>query len=61
MSEKSKIFIELVKSSNVENNKSIQLLFDNGIIGNRISILRQELDSFISIIYLGKLSDMNDR
>lgn len=54
-------FIEIVNSRSTENSKAIHLLFDNEIIGNCISILRQELDSFIRVIYLGKLSDMNER
>ena len=54
-------FIEIVKTRSAENKKSIHLLFENGIIGNCISILRQELDSFIRVIYLGKLGDMNER
>ena len=54
-------FIEIVKFRSTEIKKSIHLLFDNGIIGNCISVLRQELDSFIRVIYLGKLDDMNER
>jgi hypothetical protein len=61
MSEITDKFIEIVKFRSAENSKSINLLFDNGIIGNCISILRQELDSFIRVIYLGKLGDMNER
>ncbi|MCC6181270.1 MAG: hypothetical protein IT237_05500 [Bacteroidia bacterium] len=61
MSETTEKFIEIVKSRSAENSKSIHLLFEKGIIGNCISILRQELDSFIRVIYLGKLGDMNER
>ena len=43
MSEITDRFIEIVKSRSTDNKKSIHLLFDNGIIGNCISVLRQEL------------------
>ena len=54
-------FIELIKKRSEENNKAIKMLFDQSLIGNCLSILRQELDSFIRIIYLGRLSDFIDR
>lgn len=54
-------FIKIVKSRSKENSDSIKLLFENGILGNCISTLRQELDSFIRVIYLGKLEDMEER
>ena len=61
MNETADKFIDLVRFRSVENKKAIHLLFDNGIIGNCISILRQELDSFIRVIYLEKLGDINER
>lgn len=61
MSEITTKFIEIVKSRNRENTVSIRVLYENGVIGNCISILRQELDSFIRVIYLGKLGDVDER
>lgn len=61
MTETTEKFIQIIKSRSAENSKTIHLLFDNGIIGNCISVLRQELDSFIRVIYLGKLNDMSER
>lgn len=61
MSEVTDKFVEIVKSRSKENTDSINLLFEKGIIGNCISILRQELDSFIRVIYLSKLGDMDER
>lgn len=53
-------FISIVESRSDENKKSIELLFEANLISNCISILREELDSFIRVIYLGK-SDMPER
>ena len=53
MSQITKDFIELIKKRSDENEKSMNALFEQQLIGNCISILRQELDTFIRIIYLG--------
>ena len=54
-------YIELIKTRSEENRKSIGLLFGQNLIGNCLSILRQELDSFIRLIYLGRISDIPER
>ncbi len=54
-------FVELVKKRSEENKNSISLLYAEGLIGNCISILRQELDTFIRIIYLGRISSIPER
>lgn len=61
MTEITNKFIEIVKSRSNENTNSIQLLYKNDLIGNCLSVLRQELDSFIRVIYLGKLRNMGER
>lgn len=50
-------FINIVKKRSQENIKSFQLLYDNQLYGNCISILRQELDSYVRIIYLNILNE----
>jgi hypothetical protein len=54
-------FIELVKSRSEENRLSLNNLYENRLLGNCISILRQEIDTFIRIIYLGRLSSVHER
>lgn len=52
-------FCQIVRQRSEENKKSISLLVDNKILGPAISILRQELDSIVRVIYL--LSCNEDR
>jgi len=54
-------FIELVNTRSSENKKSMDVLFEQNLIGNCISVLRQELDTFIRIIYLGRTTDLAER
>ena len=54
-------YIALIQKRSEENEKAIRLLFDQNLIGNCISILRQELDSFIRVMYLGRISDFKER
>lgn len=54
-------FIELVKSRSEENRLSLNNLYENRLLGNCVSILRQEIDTFIRIIYLGHLSSVQER
>ena len=54
-------FIELVKRRSVENKAAIESLFNNELFGKCISTLREELDSFIRIIYLGRISNIQER
>jgi hypothetical protein len=61
MNEITNQFVELVRLRSEENRNSLELLYDKELIGNCMSILRQELDTFIRIIYLGRLSDMDER
>ncbi|MDX2361464.1 MAG: hypothetical protein QNK23_11710 [Crocinitomicaceae bacterium] len=54
-------FIDLIKKRSNENSKAIKALSDLNLTGICISILRQELDSFIRVMYLGRISDFNER
>jgi hypothetical protein len=54
-------FIELVKRRSEENKLSLNKLYENRLFGNCISILRQEVDTFIRIIYLGRLNSVQER
>ena len=53
-------FIELIKSRSKENSESLQDDFDKRRIGKCLETLRTELDSFIRVIYLGRISDFNE-
>lgn len=44
-----------------KNKKALFLIVSRILFGNCISILRQELDSFVRVIYLGQISDFNER
>ncbi len=45
-------FCQLVRQRTQENKKAIELLSENRLTGQVISILRQELDSMVRVIYL---------
>lgn len=47
-----KQFCEIVKKRSEENSKSIKLLYEQKLYGNCISILRQELDSMVRVLFL---------
>ena len=54
-------FIELIQSRSKENEESLTDDFHKRRIGKCISTLREELDSFIRVIYLGRISDISER
>lgn len=54
-------YIDLIKNRSEENSKAINALFAQNLLGNCLSILRQELDSFIRILFLGRLTDISER
>jgi len=54
-------FIGLIKNRSKENAESLQDDFVKRRIGKCISTLREELDSFIRVMYLGRISDTNER
>ena len=52
-----KKFCKIVKKRSEENMRSFKLLHKAGCYGNCVSILRQELDSYIRVIYLHMVKD----
>lgn len=54
-------FIELIQNRSKENKESLQDDFAKKRIGKCISTLREELDSFIRVMYIGRISDTNER
>lgn len=54
-------FIELIQKRSKENEESLIDDFHKRRIGKCISTLREELDSFIRVMYLGRISDFNER
>ena len=59
--EENKRFCQLLRNRSEENKKSFDILFRNRLFGNCFSILRQELDSMIRVIYLLNEADLNKR
>lgn len=61
MTEVKQTFIELIKKRSKENEESLNEDFHKRRIGKCISTLREELDSFIRVMYLGRIPDMKER
>jgi len=45
-------FVDLVKNRSKENIESFNLLYEKGLYGNCVSVLRQELDSYIRVLFI---------
>lgn len=54
-------FIELIKNRSKENAESLKDDFAQRRIGKCLETLRTELDSFIRVMFLGRISDINER
>ena len=54
-------FIELIRNRSKENSESLRDDFTKRRIGKCMETLRTELDSFIRVMYLGRISDINER
>lgn len=54
-------FIGLIQNRSKENAASLRDDFDKRRIGKCMETLRTELDSFIRVMYLGRVSDINER
>ena len=52
-----KRFGQIVRRRTHENKQAIHLLVEKGLLGNAISVLRQELDSMVRVIYLLSCSE----
>lgn len=61
MSDNKNKFIELIKSRSKENSESLKDDFENGRIGKCMETLRTELDSFIRLMYIGSIADIDER
>jgi hypothetical protein len=54
-------FCGILRSRSAENKKSFDVLFENNLYGNCFSVLRQELDSMIRVIYLLNIPEISKR
>jgi len=54
-------YISLIQKRSEENKNALNLLVSQRLFGACISIMRQELDSFIRVMYLGRLSEPSER
>jgi hypothetical protein len=54
-------FIQLIQNRSKENAESLQDDFNKRRIGKCLETLRTELDSFIRVMYLGRISDIAER
>lgn len=61
MTDVKQLYVDLIRKRSQENEKAIALLFDANLFGMCMATLRQELDSFIRVLYLGRISDFNER
>jgi hypothetical protein len=61
MSDIKQEFINLIQKRSNENAESFRDDFEKNRIGKCLSTLREELDSFIRVMYLGRISDINER
>ncbi|MCB0628908.1 MAG: hypothetical protein R2824_24345 [Saprospiraceae bacterium] len=61
MNQTTQKFLILLENRSNENKESISLLMQNGLLGNAISVLRQEIDSFIRVVYLAQMTDFSYR
>lgn len=61
MTDIKKQFIELIKNRSKENAESLIDDFAKRRIGKCLETLRTELDSFIRVMYIGRISDINER
>jgi hypothetical protein len=59
--ENTKRFCQLLRNRSEENKKSFDILFRNRLYGNCFSVLRQELDSMVRVIYLLNETDLSKR
>lgn len=54
-------FCQLLRNRSNENKKSFEVLFRNRLYGNCFSVLRQELDSMVRVIFLLNETDLGKR
>lgn len=61
MGEDLRAFIRTVRARSDENGRAIALLQNAGLYGPLVGILRHEVDSFIRVVYLVAISDLEER
>lgn len=62
MDEDTKFFCDMIRNRSEENRRAISCFFRlNGVLSPAISILRQELDSMVRVIYLLSINDISER
>jgi len=54
-------FCKILRNRSIENKKSFDVLFANKLYGNCFSVLRQELDSMVRVVYLLNISEIDKR
>ncbi len=54
-------FLNILESRTQENRETISLLVQNRHLGNAISTLRQEIDTFVRVVYLATMEDLSYR
>jgi len=54
-------FCRILKERSFEHSSAVELMFNNGHYGQVISILRQELDSLVRVIFLLNIPDLQNR
>ncbi|MES2284104.1 MAG: hypothetical protein V4547_00365 [Bacteroidota bacterium] len=54
-------FCRIVRERSKEHKKAVNLMLQNGLYGQAISILRQELDSMVRVIFLLEEADLSVR
>ncbi|MEE9361401.1 MAG: hypothetical protein V3U92_02250 [Cellulophaga sp.] len=54
-------FCGILRSRSTENKISFEVLFEQNLYGNCFSVLRQELDSMVRVIYLLNIPEISER
>lgn len=54
-------FVKIIENRSRENSESLNDDFEKGRIGKCMETLRTELDSFIRVMYLGTIADIDER
>lgn len=61
MNQNLETFCNIIRTRSIENQKSFHVLYSNKLWGNCFSILRQELDSLVRVMYLLDITDLSLR
>lgn len=54
-------FCGIMRKRSIENRLAVQILYSNGLLGQVLSVMRQELDSMVRAIYLLSIDDLTER